>query len=215
VSRRPKLVIWGASGHARVVADIVRLRAEFEIAGFIDDVDPQAAGREFFGCRVLGGREQLSALREAGVSHLVFGFGDGAARLRLAPVVRELGFTLATAVHPSAVVATDVVVGPGTVIVAGAVVGPGSMLGENVIVNTLAGLSHDGLVGNGVHICPGACLGGWAEVGEGSWIGIGATLRDRVKVGRNTVIGAGAVVLRDIPDEVVAYGVPARVVRGN
>jgi acetyltransferase EpsM len=213
VSSKPRIVIWGASGHAKVVADIVRLRGEEEIVGFLDDQDPAAPGRPFCGSQVLGGRERLPALRGEGVSHVLFGFGDGAARLRLTAVIREQGFALATAIHPGSVVAPSAVVGPGSVVAAGAVVGPDSRLGENVIVNTLAGVDHDCVVGDGAHICPGARLGGWAEVGEGAWVGIGATVRDRVKVGPGAVIGAGAVVLHDVPADVVAYGVPARVIR--
>lgn len=213
MNERAKLVIWGASGHAKVVADIVRLRGEHEIVGFLDDRDP--AGRPFFGSQVLGGRDRLPSLREQGVSRLLFGFGDGTARLELTPFVLRLGFTLATAIHPSAVVAADVSVGAGGVVAAGAVVGPGTRVGENVIVNTLAGVDHDCVLGDGAHVCPGARLGGWAEAGECAWVGIGATVRDRVKIGRRAVIGAGAVVLHDVPDAVVAYGVPARVIRGS
>ena len=208
------LVIWGASGHAKVVADIVRLQGEHEIHGFLDDQDPAAEGRAFCGSRVLGGRERLDELHAQGVSHVLFGFGDGAARLRLAALVRERGFALARAIHPRAVVAGDAVVGAGSVIAAGAVIGPATTLGENVIVNTLAGVDHDCAIGDGAHVCPGARLGGWVEVGERAWIGIGATVRDRARVGAGTIVGAGAVVIEDLPDDVVAYGVPARVVRG-
>ena len=208
-----KLVIWGASGHAKVVADIVRLQRHHEIVGFLDDHDAAAAGREFCGARVLGGRDVLPGLRKQGVSHLLFGFGDGKARLEHTEHVRELGFTLATAVHPRAIVAGDVTVGPGSIVAAGAVVGPGSTLGENVIVNTLAGVDHDCVVRDGAHVCPGARLGGWVDVGEGAWIGIGATVRDRARIGRGTLIGAGAVVLHDVPERVVAYGVPAQIIR--
>jgi UDP-N-acetylbacillosamine N-acetyltransferase len=208
----PKLIIWGASGHAKVVADIIRLRGDHEIVGFLDD-EPTATGREFCGSRVLGGRERLAALREQGVSHVLFGFGDGAARLQLTARVRDLGFALATAIHPRAVVASDVGVGAGSVISAGAVVGPSTTIGENVIVNTLAGVDHDCVLGDGVHVCPGTHLGGWVEARERAWIGIGATVRDRVKIGRGAVIGAGSVVLHDLPEDVVAYGVPAKIVR--
>lgn len=208
-----KIVIWGASGHAKVVADIVRLRGEFEIAGFLDDTGTAPPGTPFCGATVLGGREQLSALREAGVRHLIFGFGDGSARLRLAPLVREHGFALATAIHPAAVVASDVIVGEGTVIVAGAVVNAAARLGENVIVNTLASVDHDCAIGDGAHVGPGARLGGGVTLGEGVWVGIGATVRDHVSIGRGTLVGAGAVVVRDLPADVVAWGVPAKVVR--
>lgn len=208
-----RLVLWGASGHAKVVADIVRLAGEHEIVGFLDDVDPAARNREFCGARILGGRERLESLRAEGVTHLLFAFGDGAARLRLTPYVRERGFELATAIHPRAVVAADVVIGGGTVIAAGAVVGPATTLGENVIVNTLAGVDHDCSIGAGAHVAPGARLGGTVRVGEGAWIGIGAVVREKVSIGERAVIGAGAVVLDDVASGIVAFGVPARPVR--
>ncbi|TMQ73045.1 MAG: acetyltransferase [Candidatus Eisenbacteria bacterium] len=209
----PRLVVWGASGHAKVVADIVRLQGDHEIIGFLDDRDPSAAGRPFCGSSVLGGRERLPALREEGVTHVLFGFGDGAARLRLGVLVRDLGFALATAVHPRAVVAGDVGIGPGSVVAAGAVVGPGAVIGENVIVNTLAGIDHDCVVERGAHVCPGARLGGFVVVKETAWVGLGTTVRDRVTIGRGTVVGAGSLVLRDLPDGVVAYGTPAAIAR--
>ncbi len=208
-----KLVIWGASGHARVVADIIRLREEYEIVGFLDDVNPDRRNAEFCGSRVLGGQEQLVHLRRQGIDHIIFGFGDCNARLKLSKLVQELGFSLATAIHPRATVAADVTIGGGTVIVAGSVVNPGARIGENVIINTCASVDHDCVIEDGVHICPGVHLAAHVRVGQAAWIGIGATVKDRVHIGPGSLIGAGAVVLNDIPDGVVAYGVPARIVR--
>src|SRR5437870_4765738 len=121
-SMQQKLVIWGASGHALVVADAVRLSGEYEIVGFIDDVNPERAGAQFGGATILGAREQLDVLLREGVNNLIFGFGDCQARLELSGLAREKGFQLATAIHPKAVVAADVSVGRGTLIAAGAVV---------------------------------------------------------------------------------------------
>jgi UDP-N-acetylbacillosamine N-acetyltransferase len=208
-----RVVIWGASGHALVVADVVRQEGRFEIAGFLDDSDPTRQEATFAGGRVLGGRERLPALRAEGVHAAIVAVGDCAARLRLAEVVRQHGLSLASAVHPRAVVARGVEVGAGTVVCAGAVVNPGAVLGECVIVNTGATVDHECLLRDGVHVGPGAHLGGRVEIGSGTWIGIGAVVSDRIHVGAEAVIGAGAVVVRDIPDRVVAYGVPARAIR--
>src|SRR5882762_4126489 len=128
---RLNLVIWGASGHALVVADIVRLVGQYEIVGFLDDVNVSRRDTGFSGARILGGREQLPGLAGLGVRHLIFGFGDCAARLELSSLVRQHGLLLATAIHPRATVAVDVSVGAGTVIAAGAVVNPGTVIGEN------------------------------------------------------------------------------------
>jgi UDP-N-acetylbacillosamine N-acetyltransferase len=207
------LVIWGASGHARVVADIVRLQGTYDLVGFLDDTDPGRHGSEFDGLTVLGGSEKLDELKEIGVSHLIIGFGDCAARLKASALVREKGFSLATAIHPKAVVAGDAVVAAGTVIAAGAVVNPGATINENVIINTGATVDHECNIEEGVHVCPGVHVAGHVNIGRASWIGIGAIVSDHLRIGANTVIGAGAVVVHDIPDNVVAYGVPARVVK--
>lgn len=208
-----KLVIWGTSGHASVVADVVRLAGEFEVFGFLDDVNPERAGAEFCGAPVLGGRERLRSLRREGVEALILGFGDCAARLRLAELAREEGYVLATAIHPSAVVAGGVPVGAGSVISAGAVVNPGAWIGENVIVNTCASVDHDSVVEDGAHVSPGAHLAGNVRVGRGAWIGIGASVVERANIGAMSIIGAGAAVVNDIPEGVVAHGVPAKVTR--
>jgi sugar O-acyltransferase (sialic acid O-acetyltransferase NeuD family) len=211
----PQLLIWGASGHARVVADIVRVSGMYEVAGFIDDRNPQRAGEAFEGATILGGRDQLPAIRDRGVTHAIIGFGDCNARVEAARFAVACGFALATAIHPTAVVAASARIGAGSVVAANAVVNPGSVIGENAIVNTGASVDHDCIVGDGAHISPGVHLGGSVRIGNASWIGIGSTIADRRTVGSAALIGAGAVVVDDVPDGVVAYGVPARVIRRN
>jgi UDP-N-acetylbacillosamine N-acetyltransferase len=210
---RQKLVIWGASGHAMVVADIIRLQGEYELIGFIDDLNLDRYHTEFFGAYVLGGREQLDLLPKLGVKNLIFGFGDCSARLKLSDFIREKGFLLATAIHPRATIATDVSIGDGTVVAAGAVVNPGSKIGENVIINTCASIDHECMIGSGVHVCPDVHIGCNVIIGQGAWLGIGATVREKVAIGANTLIGAGAVVIETIPENVVAYGVPAKIIK--
>jgi UDP-N-acetylbacillosamine N-acetyltransferase len=210
---KEKLAIWGTSGHASVVADVIRLGNDYEIFGFIDDVNPEKTGSRFGGAYVLGGQEKLEDLFQQGVEHIIFGFGNCEARLRLTELVRGKGFRLAIAIHPSAVLATDVAVGAGTVIAAGAVINPGTTIGENVIVNTCASVDHDCRVEDGAHVCPGVRLAGNVIVGRATWVGIGATVVGKTRIGSGTIIGAGAVVVDDIPDGVVARGAPARVIR--
>ena len=207
-----KLVIWGAGAHARVVADIVRLGGAYELVGFLDDVNPERHGTAIGDLPILGGREALASLHADGVEHLVLGFGDGRARLRLAPLVREHGFQLATLIHPRAIVGAGVPIGAGTVIKGGAVIDVDVRIGANVIVSA-AWIAHGSVLEDGVLISVGVALAGRTCVGKGSRIGAGATLRDGVRVGAGCLIGAGAVVLHDIPDGMVAYGVPARPVR--
>ena len=198
-----------------MVADIIRVAGAYEIAGFVDDQHPENAGTSFEGATILGGRDCLAAQRERGVAHLIVAFGHCAGRLEAARFAVSQGFTLATAIHPSAVVASSVRIGAGTVIAANAVVNPNTTIGENAIVNTSASVDHDCVIEDGVHIAPGVHISGKVRVGAASWIGVGATIVDGCTVGSGGVIGAGAVVVDDIPPGVVAYGVPARVIRRN
>lgn len=205
------LVIWGASGHALVVADIVRLQEEYTVVGFLDDVNPDRCGIEFCGATILGGREQLALLLDEKVRHILLAFGDCRMRLLLTSQLQAQGFRLPTAIHPQSIVAQDVMVGAGTVVAAGAVINPSVQIGQSVIINTSASIDHECMIGDAAHIGPGARLAGRVVVGETAQVGIGATVIDRVHIGYGSVIGAGAVVVSDIPPNVIAYGVPAKV----
>ncbi len=205
------IVIWGAGGHALVVADVIRSAGGVEIAGFLDDVNFSRRGTQFGEATILGGREQLDILRKRGIASLIVAVGNCDARLRLAAWALDKGFSLHTAIHPRACLARDVVLGPGTVVAAGAVINPKVNVGASVIVNTCASVDHESVLEDGVHICPGVRTAGNVTIGRAAWIGIGAIIGDGVRIGPRAVIGAGAVVLDDIPADVLAYGVPARV----
>lgn len=204
-----ELLIYGASGHAKVVIDIVEQQGLHKIVGLIDDAR-ERHGQEFFGYRVLGGQEILAQYRHCSI---LIAIGDNATRKKFQETVKALGYELATAVHPSARVGREVSVGPGTVIMAQVAINPGTAIGEGVIVNTGATIDHDCRIGDFAHISPGAHLAGNVTVGALTQIGIGACAIPGVRIGERTLIGAGAAVVTDIPDEVVAVGVPARVIK--
>ena len=212
-STRPKVVVWGASGHALVVADVMREVGMYDLVGFLDDVNPEPRWLARHEAWVLGGPEQIPRLLEAGVQSVLVGIGDCEARLRIADGARAAGLRLASAVHPHATVARDVAVGPGTLVCAGVIVQPGSSIGENVILNTAATVDHECIIEDGAHIGPGAHLGGNVVVGRAAWVGIGAIVSNNVSIGARSVLGAGAVLVRDLPAAVVAFGVPATVRR--
>ena len=210
---RQKLVIWGAASHALITAEIIRLRDEYEIAGFLDDLNPERARTAFCGAAILGGAERLDELLQHGVRHLICAFSNNRARLRLARLARAKGFQLATAVHPGTIIARGAPIGAGTVIHAGAVVNPGSRLGENVVVATSASVEHECTIEDGAWINTGVRLGGKVVVGQAATIEIGAILAGRIRIGADSVVGAGSVLLKGIPDRVLAYGSPAKVIR--
>jgi UDP-N-acetylbacillosamine N-acetyltransferase len=209
---KTKCLIWGAGGHAKVVAEILRLKG-CEVVGFIDDVNTDRKGLEFYGATVLGGREVLEELLSSGVKNAVVGFGDNRLRLKIAGELSERGFNLVSAVHPGATCASDVSIGEGAVVASGAVIGPSTRVGRQAIVNTQASLDHDCVVGEGAHIGPGAIVTGVVHIGECVWIGAGAVIADHKTIGADSVVGAGAVVVKDVPPSVVVVGVPARIMR--
>ncbi len=208
-----KIAIWGAGGHGGVVLDAVRQEGLHDLVAFVDDAKGSSNRFHRSGLPILYGRHQLDRLRADGVGGMVIAIGEEAARAASAAVAVNAGFELCTIVHPSAAVCSDVCIGRGTVIFAGAVVQTGAEIGDNVVINTCASVDHDGRVGNGAQLAPRVALGGCVTVGELSFIGIGATVINGITIGRNCVIGAGAVVVRNIPDHSVAYGLPARVIR--
>lgn len=209
------VLIWGAGGHAIVVADIIRLQGRYHVAGFLDDVNPGRSKTRFCEAPLYLGVDALSALRHRGVRHVIIAFGDCEARLQRARHARECGYTLITAIHPRSVVARDVQVGQGTVIAPGAVVASGATVGENVIINTSASVDHESVVEDGAHVSVGTRLGGRVRIGRAAFVGIGATVLPNVQIGEGAVVGAGALVLKDIPPRTTAYGVPARVHRAH
>jgi len=208
-----KTVVWGASGHASVVANILQLQQTFEIAGFIDDVNPERQGKFFCGKKIFGGKEQLPSLRLQNIKHIVLGFGHCSARIKLGEFLLKEGFQLVNVYHPNATIANSIEVGQGTVILAGVVVDPVCQIGDYCIVNNNSTICHNSIIGEGVHICPGVHIGGHVNIGTASWIGIGSCVADRVTIGSGSFVGAGSVVVKDIPDGVLAYGNPARVIR--
>lgn len=200
------LVVFGAGGHGKVVADIL-LCAGRAVAGFVDDTRP--LGEFVLGLPVLGGVDWLKAHPH----RVALGVGDNRARQRIALAVVGHGSHLETAIHPRATISRSAFVGAGAVVMANAVVNPDARIERGAIVNTGAIIEHDCLVGAFAHVSPGAALAGACRVGELAHLGVGAAMLPQTSIGDGTVVGGGAVVARDLPSGVVATGVPARVRR--
>lgn len=215
MSKRPPLVIWGATGPALVVEDIITLQGQYEIVGYIDNRNPARRGEEFGGATVLGGEEALDTLALRQVRSAIIAFANGNAKLQVSALLREKGFSLVSAIHPSASIARTARIGAGTIVRAQAAVGPRTVIGENCLIGYGAMISHDCVIAEACHLSSGAILGGGSRVGRASWIALGATLLDDRALGANSTLGAGSVATRDIPDNVVAYGIPAKVVRST
>lgn len=208
---KPRAFVWGASGHAKVVADAAMREERVEVVGFFEEMHGERAGQSLAGLTVFGGAKALDELQGMGATHVLLGVGNCAARSNVARRAVAAGFELATVRHPSSVVASDVTIGAGTVLFAGAIVNPGSQVGSAVILNTACSVDHDCMIGDGVHLSPGVHLAGNVHVGEQTWVGIGSSVIQGIKIGARSTIGAGSVVVRDLPSGVTAFGVPCKI----
>lgn len=203
------LLILGAGGHGKVVAEAAIEEAMWSRLAFLDDSAVQTS--EVQGIDVVGTINDM-AKWSAKFTHAIVAVGDAELRIDLLRKCVEYGFALATVTHPSAVVSKHAAVGPGSVVLAQAAVIAGVNVGSGCIINTGATVDHDCNLGDGVHVCPGAHIAGSVEVGSCTWIGIGACVRQRIRIGSHVTVGAGAVVVSDVGDFETVVGVPARVV---
>ncbi len=197
---RPVRVL-GAGGHAKVLVSTL-IAAGRDVIGVHDD-RPDVADTAVLGCRVLG---PIRGLQRGDFDALV-GIGDNAARRRIAS---QLDLDWGILVHPQAIVHETAKLGPGTVVFAGAIIQPDAVLGAHCIVNTGATIDHDCELGSFVHIAPGVHLCGAVRIGEGALMGVGSSAIPGISIGRWSTVGGGACCVRDVPNESVAKGVPAR-----
>jgi len=201
------VVIIGGGGHAKVV--IESLRASGKTVAVIVDADPTP--REVLGVPVVGDDLALADLKEQGFSELFVALGSNRLRQKLWAKARDLGFTLVNAIHPSAVISPSARIGQGVAIMAGVAINADSRIGDLAIVNTGAVIDHDCDLGEACHVGPASALAGGVIVCERAFLGVGARAIPGVRIGADTIIGAGGVVVRDLPDAVLAVGVPAKI----
>ena len=204
-----RIVVVGGAGQGRQAIDVLEAAGDHEVVAV---VDAGLAGGVVCGRPVVDD----DGVAATGAAGFVVAIGDNATRGAVIGRVRAThGLELVSAVHPAAVVARDAVVGPGAVLMAGVVVSNGCVLGEGVLMGTRASVDHDTTVADHAGLAPAATTGGDVTIGTATAVLLGASVIHGVAVGDHTVVGAGAVVLADLPDRVVAVGVPARVVRAR
>ena len=200
----------GAGGHARVLADVLRLLGT-PASGYVAAQEAPLSAM-LSTLEYLGDDAALMAQgpREIVLVNAVGGVDVASSRRDVFNRFLRSGFYFVTVVHPSAILAADAVVGEGAQIMAGAVVQPGAKIGRNTIINTRAVVDHDARVADHVHVATGAVIAGGVAIGEASHIGAGAVVIQNVMIGREVLVGAGAVVVSDISDHARVAGVPAR-----
>jgi UDP-perosamine 4-acetyltransferase len=203
---KERVVILGGGGHAKVVIDILEQAAEFAIAGFLS---PAEQPDEICGYRRLGSDGALDEVLRSGVASAFVAIGDNRRRMDCIALVRRHGFTLVNAISPAGIVSRHATLYCGIAVMPGAVINAGSVVQEGAIINTNATVDHDCVVGACAHVAPGTTLAGCVRLGDGVFLGTGSSVIPGIAIGSWTTVGAGAVVVADLPDHVVAVGVPA------
>ncbi len=201
-----KVVIIGAGGHAKVIADIVVNNNDI-LLGFLDDNKAKDT-MIISNYKVIGKICDCVKIQKADPEiKFVIAIGDNKKRSEISKKYNLLYYT---AVHPNATIAIDVSIQDGTVVMANAAINPNTKIGKHCIINTGAIIEHDNKIGDFTHISPNATLAGTVEIGSYTHIGASATVRNNIKIGTDVVIGAGAVVVKDIKEPGTYVGVPAK-----
>lgn len=202
-----RLFIVGCSGHGKVIADIAIKQNKYDEILFLDD-NPVADS--CLGFPVTGNSTYGDIVSQ---DEIIVAIGNSEIRRRLQEQYEKRCLSMATMIHPDAVIGTAVKIGDGTVVMAGAVINSDSVIGKGVIVNTGATVDHDNIISDYVHISVGAHTAGNVTVGKAVWIGAGAVVSNNLCICDNVMIGAGTVVIRDIEEPGTYVGVPARKIR--
>ena len=212
--QKNNIIIFGASGHGSVILDSIEKEGKYNVIGFLDTFKKK--GTKHCGYPVLGSEEDIpSILATENVFAGVIAIGDNWQRKLMYDKITSISskFEFVNCIHPSAIIEKNVTIGKGTVVMAGVIINSSATIMDHCILNTNSLLEHDCVMNNFSSLSPGVNTGGNMVLGNGSAICIGVTVVEDIKIGDHTVIGAGSLVVDDLPDEVVAYGTPARIIR--
>ena len=192
------MYLFGASGHAKVIMDILRSQ-NIEIEGLVDD-NPMID--ELNGYKVYHQRIDLSPI--------IVSIGINSVRKK---IVNKLKAEFGKAIDKTAIISSSANIGEGTVVMQGTIIQADAKIGRHCIINTGSSVDHECVLGDYVHVSPHATLCGNVTVGEGSWIGAGAVVKQGIKIGKWVTVGAGSVVVKNIPDNLTVVGIPAQTIK--
>jgi sugar O-acyltransferase (sialic acid O-acetyltransferase NeuD family) len=210
------IVLIGGGNQAHYTIDIIEKEGKYNIVGIIDSIHEVDSDR--FGYKILGRQENISQLiEEYNIEGGVISIGDNWSRYYVYNQILELvpTFTFVNAIHPSVIIGNNVKLGVGIVAMAGCIFNPKSQIGNFTFFATGAQVEHDCQIGDFSSISAGSITGGYVKLGKFSAITLGVTVIDRLEIGKNTVVGSGSLVTKSLPDNVLAYGSPAKVMRNR
>lgn len=201
---RNTLVIIGAGGHGKVLADIAKLLDKWDSILFLDD---NQENKSVAGINVAGKLSNISVYKEN--ADFIVAIGNNKIREKIQFDLMTHNYSITTLIHPSAIIAQDVKIGLGSVIMAGSVINSSSSIGNGCIINTSSSVDHDSTIGDYVHLSPGVRVAGTVGIGRRSWLGIGSVVSNNINICPDCLIGAGAVVIQNIDISGKYVGLPA------
>ena len=203
------VLIVGAGGHAKVVFELIAQDPQYRVVGLIDNFRSGTA----FGVPILGADRDLPHLRQTGINQVFVAIGDNKRRLTLGRELQKEGFEIINAISSAATISRSAHIGVGVAIMSGAVLNADCRIDDFAVINSAAIIDHDCHIGEGAHVAPGCALAGNVKLGREAFLGTGTSVIPGISVGDGTIVGAGACLVRDLPANIIAMGVPARIVR--
>jgi sugar O-acyltransferase (sialic acid O-acetyltransferase NeuD family) len=210
------IVLFGGGNQAHYTIDIIEKEKKYNIVGIIDSIHD--IGSERFGYKILGRQEDLKEIiSQYNIYGGVISIGDNWSRYAVSQQIHKLSpdFIFVNAIHPSVVIGNTTELGYGIVAMAGCIFNPKAKIGNFTFFATGAQVEHDNIIHDFASISAGSITGGYVTIGKFSAITLGVTVLDRIEIGENTVVGAGSLVIKSLPDNVLVYGNPAKIIRGR
>jgi sugar O-acyltransferase (sialic acid O-acetyltransferase NeuD family) len=210
------LVLIGGGNQVQYTIDIIEKEGKYNIVGIIDSI--RDIGSELYGYNIIGRQENLKTLVDVyNIDGGIISIGDNWTRYYIHEAIKKIkpDFKFFNAIHPSVYIGNNVTLGEGIVVMAGCILNPGAYVGNFTFFATGAHVEHDCIIGDYASISAGSLTGGHVKLGKYSALTLGVTVIDRVEIGENTVVGAGSVILKSLPDNVLVYGNPAKIIRNR
>ena len=210
------IILIGGGNQAHYTIDIIEREGKYQIAGIIDSIQPIGSVR--FNYPILGRQENiLEIIEQYQITGGLITIGDNWSRYHVSNQIKKLvpNFKFVNAIHPSVIIGNNVKLGSGITAMAGCIFNPKSVIGDFTFFATGAQVEHDCIIDNYASISAGSVTGGYVKLGKFSAITLGATIFDRVEIGENTVVGAGSVVTKSLPNNVLVYVNPAKIIRNR
>ena len=214
LKNKKKIVLFGGGNQVHYTIDIIEKEDKYNIIGIIDSI--HEVGSERFGYKVIGRQEDIKYLTtKYDIDGGIITIGDNWVRYYISEQIKKLSpnFEFMNAIHPSVIIGKDVNIGFGVVVMAGVIINPRSTIGDHCFFATGAQIEHDCIIEDYASVSAGTVLGGYVCIKKYSAITLGVTILDRVTIGENTVVGSGSLVLKNIPDNILAYGNPCKNIR--